>query len=127
MRGRSITFELTIRRRIAFTELLAAVPNDADPDAQQGASAVLSWLTRFWSTPERPDCFVCGSRLVVAPAAIFLLLPLRRAGRKGIAGGLCPACCSLPDSGLSDAVMASIKKMMLSAELRVSPAHGGRA
>jgi hypothetical protein len=113
---------------IGFDELLIALRDDSDPRAQRSAEATLSWLSRYHRARAKPDCSVCGSRLVSLPATLLIMLPLRSAGRRAVVGGICPSCHALPRADLMARAMRTITRMWPSARLRAAtPVHGGRA
>jgi hypothetical protein len=123
--SKTFAYEIKILRRLVFADLLIAALDD-DVDAQRSASAVIGWLTRHHRGDEA-DCFACGATLPRPVAAVIVLLPMARADRRAIAGGLCSGCCALSRPDLMDGVMTTITKLMPSARLHLMPAHGGRA
>jgi hypothetical protein len=123
---KTFAFEIQIRRRVGSAELLGAALDDHDVEAQRTATAIIGWLSRF-HRGDPADCFACGVRLVHPIGALVILMPVRRAGRRAIVGGLCSGCCSLSGAALMDGVMVTIRKVMPSAQLLCVPAHGGHA
>jgi hypothetical protein len=124
-RGATVAYELQIHRRVGFTDLLIAALGD-DVEAQGSASAIIGWITRF-NRGGGADCFVCGATLQRPPAAIVLMMPVRRADRQAVAGGLCTSCLAQPRPVLLDGVMSTLTSVMPSARLHVVTGQGGRA
>jgi hypothetical protein len=122
--AKTCAFELRIIR-LRFVDLLIAALDD---ESQRTASAVIGWINRYRHTRGEVDCFICGSVVVGPPPAVVVLLPLRAAGRRAIVGAICSTCHgTLTGADLMDGAMRTIRGLMPSAQLHVTPVHGGRA
>jgi hypothetical protein len=124
--AKTCAYQLQVRRVDSLGHLSGEV-DLSNPEDRAAAMAIVSWLQRHHRGVES-DCFACGSVLPLLVSGVVLILPvpLHKAERV-VTGGLCFACCSLPDPGLMARVMNTITtRMMPSAQLHVIPA-GGRA
>ena len=123
--AKTFAYDLQIHRHVGFADLLSAALDDDEIDAQRSATAIIGWLSRYSHNRDGADCFSCGDKLVRLPAAILVLMPVRGADRQAIAGGLCADCCALPGPVLLHNVMATVKRVMPSAQLHCVPVAGG--